>query len=128
MPHSTPSPLPSHSSQAGRLPVITGLSCGVLFFIIFGWISFRNAAFLYDDAQQVAHTHQVIVSLGNISSMMKDAETGQRGFLLTNSATYLAPFNAAHADIDQASPPSSLNCRKPSTLGEQRALWLRWPW
>ncbi|MES2596119.1 MAG: response regulator [Verrucomicrobiota bacterium] len=88
--------------QTGRLPVIIGLTCGVLFFILFGWVSYRNAKFLYGDAQQVAHTHQVIVSLGNILSLMKDAETGQRGFLLTNSATYLAPFNAAHADIDEA--------------------------
>ncbi|GEP44236.1 response regulator [Brevifollis gellanilyticus] len=102
MPNSTPTPSPSTSSKAGSLPVITGLSCGILFFIVFGWISFRNASFLYDDAQQVAHTHQVIVSLGNILSLMKDAETGQRGFLLTNSSTYLAPFNAAHADIDEA--------------------------
>jgi len=94
--------------------VVIGLACGVLFFIVFGAISFRNAKFLYEDAQQVAHTHQVIVSLGNILSLMKDAETGQRGYLLTGSDGYLAPFNAAHADIDQA-----LNLTRDLTLDNQ---------
>ena len=33
-------------------------------------------------------------------STIKDAETGQRGFLLTESAAYLRPYEAAHARVE----------------------------
>lgn len=42
--------------------------------------------------KQVAHTHKVILTATNFYSHMKDAETGQRGFLLTLEEGYLTPY------------------------------------
>jgi PAS domain S-box-containing protein len=48
----------------------------------------------------VRHTQQVRFELSQTESLLKDAETGQRGFLYTGDPTYLAPFNQAIAQID----------------------------
>lgn len=46
-----------------------------------------------------AHTHQEIESLERVISAFKDAETGQRGFILTGDDRYLEPYNSAIIDI-----------------------------
>jgi len=48
------------------------------------------------DAQAwVVHTYRVIISADSVISTMKDAERGERGFLLTGDERYLAPYNSA---------------------------------
>ena len=44
----------------------------------------------------VDHTTRVIQSLESVISTMKDAETGQRGFLLTGRDEFLDPYNGAY--------------------------------
>ena len=41
----------------------------------------------------VIHTHEVIIESEKLLSTMTDAETGQRGFLLTESTNYLEPYH-----------------------------------
>lgn len=50
----------------------------------------------------VSHTHQVRRELANLPSLLKDAETGQRGFIITGSDAFLEPYQAARAGIDKA--------------------------
>lgn len=45
-----------------------------------------------DDNYWVTHTHEVIITASNFDKQLVDAETGQRGFLLTDSPTYLEPY------------------------------------
>ncbi|HMD83093.1 MAG TPA: PAS domain S-box protein [Terriglobia bacterium] len=52
-----------------------------------------------DAEGRVAHTYQVMNSADSVLSLMKDAETGERGFLLTGDETYLAPYNSAIAAL-----------------------------
>ena len=80
-------------------PLAIGLAAVLAFFVVSGYLSYRNARFLTLDAEQVAHTHEVITSLGDVLSVMKDAETGQRGFIITGNVRYLEPFNVARATI-----------------------------
>ncbi len=51
------------------------------------------------DAQWVLRSRQMQVALEGAESTLKDAETGQRGYLLTGDATYLAPYHRAEAEI-----------------------------
>ena len=48
-----------------------------------------------EDAEWVAHTREVITGLENIFSLMKDAETGFRGYVITGDPRYLEPFDKA---------------------------------
>jgi|GEM_PF-4160273 len=50
--------------------------------------------------ERVLHSHQVQISLSNVLSQLKDAETGQRGFLLTGNEAYLEPYNIAISQLD----------------------------
>jgi signal transduction histidine kinase/CheY-like chemotaxis protein/CHASE3 domain sensor protein len=43
------------------------------------------------------HTMQLLADLQQLASSVKDAETGQRGFLLTGEEPYLAPYTTARA-------------------------------
>jgi CheY-like chemotaxis protein len=50
-------------------------------------------------AKRVTHTLQVMDQLETILSLTKDAETGQRGYLLTGEDTYLEPFSDAKLQL-----------------------------
>ncbi len=51
--------------------------------------------------EAVIGRHTVVDHLVNVLSTMKDAETGQRGYLLTGDDQYLAPFDEAKNRIDK---------------------------
>ncbi len=48
----------------------------------------------------VEHTHQVLAELETTLSTIKDAETGQRGYLLVGDERYLEPYKTAISQID----------------------------
>jgi signal transduction histidine kinase len=50
-----------------------------------------------DKESWVQHTHLVIQRLEFLLSVLKDAETGARGFVITNQPQTLAPYNHAEA-------------------------------
>src|SRR5690349_560789 len=50
---------------------------------------------LLTSQKQVNHTNLVLTKLESILSVLKDAETGQRGFLLTGEDEFLEPYNGA---------------------------------
>ena len=47
----------------------------------------------------MAHTYQVIESLRQVLDDAQDAETGQRGFILTQQIRFLAPYKAATRSV-----------------------------
>ena len=59
-------------------------------------ISINN---LFTSSNWVNHTNAVAQKLQEISSLLKDAETGQRGYLITGQDDFLDPY---HGAIDQA--------------------------
>jgi len=55
-----------------------------------------------DSEKWVDHTNTVIGRLETIISLMKDAETGQRGFLLTGNEKFLEPYNGSERMVKLA--------------------------
>ena len=72
-----------------------GLATVLSFFLVSGLIAVSNIQMLRDNNQQVMHTHEVLMALDELLSTTQDAETGQRGFLLTGNNRYLEPYEAA---------------------------------
>ncbi|HEU0274920.1 MAG TPA: CHASE3 domain-containing protein [Candidatus Udaeobacter sp.] len=71
-------------------------------FVITALVVLGSTFVTYQFGNQVLRAHereqirrQVIVDLDEITSTVKDAETGQRGFIITGEERYLAPFNDA---------------------------------
>jgi CHASE3 domain sensor protein len=52
-------------------------------------ISYGNTASLIENDDLAAHTQLVRTALADLLSEMKDAETGQRGFVMTGVDSYL---------------------------------------
>ncbi len=60
-------------------------------------LSFGNARRLLASERQVVRTREVLAALDDYLSLLGDAETGQRGFLLTGDESYLTPYREATA-------------------------------
>ncbi|MBL8772127.1 MAG: response regulator [Phenylobacterium sp.] len=96
-----------------------GLVAVLLFFLISGSVSYLNVAELQANNARIRQSHRVIVAVDNLRSLIQDAETGQRGYLLTGDPRYLEPYrlavtNAAAAQDEVAaltriSPVQQLN-------------------
>jgi methyl-accepting chemotaxis protein len=48
----------------------------------------------------VDHTYQVITTVNQVTTTLLNAETGQRGYIITGDASYLEPYNGAQASLD----------------------------
>ena len=58
-----------------------------------GYFAYRNMEVATDSERWEAQTRAVIQELGELLSSLKDAETGQRGFIITGNPDYLAPYH-----------------------------------
>ncbi|MGH8053995.1 MAG: diguanylate cyclase [Stenotrophomonas sp.] len=68
------------------------LAFSALVFIAIGIGVFVGARWFIADARLVAHTHEVIGRIDEIQSMVLDAESAERGYLLTGSQAYLLDY------------------------------------
>ncbi len=67
----------------------------VLLAVLTAYTGFAQSVSLRRSQDQVAHTHQVLETVRGLFSSLQDAETGQRGYLLTGREDYLEPWTAA---------------------------------
>jgi PAS domain S-box-containing protein len=75
---------------------------GIFFLIfLFGVAAYVNLLKLQDATGAEEHTFAVVGQLDLILSTLKDAETGQRGYVLTGDPRYLEPYDAAVSVIDE---------------------------
>ena len=65
------------------------------------WLGFNNIRKMRSESMTVSLTRDVLFALGDIISLAKDAETGQRGYIITGDPTYLDPYNSAVARLDE---------------------------
>src|ERR1700759_1660774 len=94
-------PLPAVSRRISGLDPFTVLGLGValVFFVLSGLIAYLNLETLRQDNERIVHSGNVIGVLDRVLSSAQDAETGQRGFLLTADEKYLQPYDAAVEQI-----------------------------
>ena len=96
LPKSAASPLRSRIEAWAAV----GLATVLAFFLISGLIAYSNIQQLRSNNARVVHTHSVLVGADELLSTVQDAETGQRGFLLTGDPRYLQPYDRAVAALD----------------------------
>ncbi|MBB4797451.1 CheY-like chemotaxis protein/CHASE3 domain sensor protein [Brevundimonas bullata] len=76
-----------------------GLGLVLAFFLATSAVAWFNVQVLRANNQQIIHTHQVIVAVDDLLLTVQDAETGQRGYLLTGNPLYLQPYDMAAAAV-----------------------------
>jgi PAS domain S-box-containing protein len=65
------------------------------------WLGHRNTSQLYENSVSVAETHALLDALDRLVGTVTDAETGERGFVITGERRYLEPYNNAVAAVDE---------------------------
>ncbi len=78
---------------------LTGFAVAVVAIAIIALSTYRSLDSRENAAEGVRHTLEVIQQLEGLMSALKDAETGQRGFLLTGDEKYLEPYANATAAL-----------------------------
>jgi methyl-accepting chemotaxis protein len=79
---------------------ISGLiAFAIAMFLILGIISLLMTNKLKTSIGWNTHTYQVLQNQEQILSLLKDAETGQRGYVITGNEKYLEPYNLAIRDV-----------------------------
>ncbi|MFZ1010143.1 MAG: CHASE3 domain-containing protein, partial [Candidatus Sulfotelmatobacter sp.] len=79
----------------------SGFGLALIALAIVGAVSYDSTSKLIDSAEWVRHTHEVLNRLDELLSGMNDAETGQRGYVITGEARYLEPYQGARGVVDQ---------------------------
>jgi PAS domain S-box-containing protein len=79
--------------------LVIGAGLVVALLIVDAALSYKNTRDLNKHAQLVTHTTEVLIALEEVVSTTKDAETGQRGYIITGETSYLAPYHAAQAEL-----------------------------
>jgi methyl-accepting chemotaxis protein len=80
-----------------RLAVGFGLAGLVL--LVIAAIGYRTTSILIENDARVTHSYEVQGKLNDLISELKDAETGQRGFIITGQDSYLEPYQSALGEI-----------------------------
>lgn len=65
-----------------------------------GALSFFTTRSFESASAKVEHSHEVFAQIDRTFIDVQDAETGQRGFVITGDESYLAPYTAAIARVD----------------------------
>ena len=76
--------------------LLIGFGVSLLLLIVSSVASYISIRNLLESMELVQHTNTVIRKLENSISILKDAETGQRGFLLTGEERFLDPYKGAY--------------------------------
>jgi signal transduction histidine kinase/ActR/RegA family two-component response regulator len=89
------------SFKAAPLPfrvlfLLGGFVLLIMVILAAGWFVYLQES----NAYWIRHTLEVQKSIARTFSLLQDAETGQRGYLLTGGQDYLDPFSKADAQIE----------------------------
>ena len=98
-------------------------------------LTLHNIREVATGVQWVSHTHEVLGQVERVLSTLKDAENGQRGYLLTGERPYLEPYEQALArfpaqitrlrQLTMDNPPQTAHVLKLEQLAAERLAELR---
>ncbi len=72
----------------------------VFYVLVFSMITFKNNNKFISSNENVNHSQLVLYQSGKVLSLLKDAETGIRGFIITRDSAFLSPYLKAKDSIE----------------------------
>jgi methyl-accepting chemotaxis protein len=79
--------------------IAMGFALSFVLLTAIGAISYTGINKLLRTSQWVTHSHEVLEHIADLLSALKDAETGQRGYLLTGDEAFLEPYRSGSGDV-----------------------------
>ncbi len=77
-------------------------SCAIIMLLFVAGMSYKQIQALNETGALVVQSQKVHLGLEEVVSIMKDAETGQRGFIISNDSTFLEPYLKAVSKINHS--------------------------
>jgi PAS domain S-box-containing protein len=109
--------------RLSRTPEVVILCISILIVVAIGSLSYINAKRAQATSEELGMTRAVLTLNGELLSALKDAETGQRGFLLTGQQQFLEPYNQALSVIpEQLKRLELLVQRSPDQRAQMKAI------
>ncbi len=109
-----------------RISVIGSFAILLIVLVGNGFLTRREFGVQIATAARLADSRRMLLELERAESLLKDAETGQRGYLYTGDARYLGPYLLANSEIDSHFSKLMLltadNPQEQSSIVELRAL------
>jgi len=85
-------------TRVGRT-VIVAVAIGMLLLVGNFALSYSNTKQLRAESARVLHSNEILLALDNVLTLAKDAESGQRGYVITGRPEYLIPYRTAVGTI-----------------------------
>jgi methyl-accepting chemotaxis protein len=79
--------------------IAAGFALAFLLLLVVGGVAYRGLTSLAVTSHRVTHAHEVLERINGVLDELKDAETGQRGYVITGQDSYLEPFNNGVAGV-----------------------------
>jgi len=79
--------------------IAAGFALSFVLLIAVGAVAYTSINKLSSTAQWVSHTHEVLEHIAGVLSLLKDAETGQRGYVITGDEAFLEPYRTGSGDV-----------------------------
>ncbi|MGA8709244.1 MAG: CHASE3 domain-containing protein [Steroidobacteraceae bacterium] len=80
--------------------IVIGFTISFVLLAVIGTVAYRAINSLTTTSYAVTHTHQVLEHIARLLIEMENAETGQRGYVITGDDGYLAPYQSGIAAVD----------------------------
>jgi CheY-like chemotaxis protein/signal transduction histidine kinase len=80
---------------------LIGLLAAIAAIVLIAVVTFSSQRDRTQSAERVATTLETLRHLDMLLSDLKDAETGQRGYLLTGEESYLEPYESARTELPE---------------------------
>ena len=77
-------------NSSNSLRVIFVIAVFILLFL--SSIAYKHNQDLNESSKVVMHTYEINIQLERLMSAIKDAETGQRGYIITRNSRFLTPY------------------------------------
>lgn len=73
-----------------------------LFALIFVFsVSYKHTIALRESTEILVHSYEIQIRLEQLLSYLKDAETGQRGYIISKDTVFLKPYNSASTNVNE---------------------------
>ncbi|HEY5022207.1 MAG TPA: CHASE3 domain-containing protein, partial [Gemmatimonadaceae bacterium] len=106
--------------------ISVGFALSFALLAVTGAIAYRSINVLSRTSYSVAHTYVVLERVAGVLSLLKDAETGQRGYIITGNESFLEPYQAAGTAIattvDELRELTSDNPAQQKRIGQAEPL------
>jgi methyl-accepting chemotaxis protein len=79
--------------------IAAGFTLAFLLLLGIGVVAYRSITSLTNTNQLITHTYTILEQITRVLSLLKDGETGQRGYLITADETFLEPYQTGLAGV-----------------------------